>query len=279
MRHLRAFGIVCCAITLGALLFALSTQADQWNKKTIMTINESIQIPGATLTPGKYVFRLMDSPANRHIVQVFNEDETQLITTILAIPNSRVRPTGETEFGFWEMPQGSPPALRSWFYPGDNFGQEFAYPKSEATKIAAATNQPVQSIPDQSTAEDLRTTTVTPEGGANGANNETAAATPAPQPAPQPEPTPQAAQPAPAAPATEPARNPEPATPTTGVTSSAQSGRDTGTVNTTADQSRSAATDTSALPATASVFPLVGLVGFFSVGFGLLLRVIRLYLS
>jgi len=216
----------------------------------------------------------MDSPANRHIVQVFNEDQTQLITTILAIPNSRVRPTGETEFGFWEMPQGSPPALRSWFYPGDNFGQEFAYPKSEATKIAAATHQPVQSIPDQSTAEDLKTANVTPEGGANATNNETAAATPAPQP----EPTPPAAQPAPAAPASEPARTPEPAT-STGVTSPDQSARDTSTTTNTADQSRSAATNTSALPATAGVFPLVGLVGFFSVGFGLLLRVIRLYLS
>jgi len=275
MRHLRTFGIVCCAITIGALVFALSTQADQWNKKTILTINESMQIPGATLTPGKYVFKLMDSPANRHIVQVFNEDETQLITTILAIPNARVRPTGESEFGFWEMPQGSPPALRSWFYPGDNFGQEFAYPKTEATKIAAATHQPVQSIPDQSTPEDLKTTTVSPEGAAN---NDTAAATPAaPQPAPQPEPSAQA-QPAPAAPVTEPARTPEPATPTTGVTAADQSARDTTAVNTAADRSRSAA-NTSALPATASLFPLAGLIGFLSVGLGLVLRVIREYLS
>jgi len=265
MRHLRNIGIVCCAITLGVLFFALSTQADQWNKKTIMTINDTIQIPGATLTPGKYVFKLMDSPANRHIVQVFNEDETQLITTILAIPNSRVRPTGESEFGFWEMPQGSPPALRSWFYPGDNFGQEFAYPKTEATKIAAATNQPVQSIPDQSTTEDLKTATVTPEGGANVANNEAPAATPAPQPAPQPEPSTQAAQPAPAAPVTEAARTPEPATPST--------------ANTQADRSSSVGTDTSPLPATASPFPFVGLVGFLSVGLGLILRVIRQYLS
>jgi len=267
MRHLRTIGIVCCAITLGALVFALSTQADQWNKKTILTINESMQIPGATLTPGKYVFKLMDSPANRHIVQVFNEDETQLITTILAIPNSRVRPTGDSEFGFWEMPQGSPPALRSWFYPGDNFGQEFAYPKSEATKIAAATNQPVQSIPDQSTAEDLKTATVTPEGEAN---REIAATTPA---APEPEPSTQAAKPAPAAPTT------EPATPTKGVTATDQPAPDTSAASTRADRSSSSGTDASALPATASLFPLVGLVGFLSVGLGLLLRVIRLHLS
>jgi len=262
MRHLRTLGIVCCAITLGALVFALVTQADQWNKKTILTINETLQIPGATLTPGKYVFKLMDSPANRHIVQVFNGDETQLITTILAIPNYRLQPTGKTEFGFWEMPQGSPPALRAWFYPGDNFGQEFAYPKTEATKIAAATHEPVQSIADQTKSEELNTTSVTPEGAAN--TEPAAAASAAPQPAPQTAP--------------EPVRTPEPATPTTGVTAADQSARDTTAVNTAADRSRSAA-DRSALPATASLFPLVGMIGFLSVGLGLVLRVIRQYLS
>jgi len=269
MKHLRTFGIVCCAIVLGGLVLALSTQADQWNKKTILTINETLQIPGATLTPGKYVFKLMDSPANRHIVQVFNQDETQLITTILAIPNYRLRPTGETEFGFWEMPQGSPPALRAWFYPGDNFGQEFAYPKTEATKIAAATHEPVQSISDQATAEELKTTTVTPEGAAK---EEVAAATP---PAPQPAPSAPAAQPAPAAPApttetTAPTTQPAPAT------STVESTRETAPrdVAVAPEASRGAA-----LPTTASPLPLMGLIGFLSVGMGLILRVIRQYLS
>ena len=40
-------------------------------------------------------------------------------------------------FTFWETPPGQPKALRAWFYPGDNFGQEFAYPKSAAVQIAA----------------------------------------------------------------------------------------------------------------------------------------------
>jgi hypothetical protein len=269
MRHLRTFGTVCCAIVLGALVLALSTQADQWNKKTILTINETLQIPGATLTPGKYVFKLMDSPANRHIVQVFNEDETQLITTILAIPNYRLQPTGKTEFGFWEMPQGSAPALRAWFYPGDNFGQEFAYPKTEATKIAAATHEPVQSISDQATAEELKTTTVTPEGTAK---DEVAAATP---PAPQPAPSAPSPQPAPAAPApttdtTAPTTQPAPAT------STVESTRETAPrdVAVAPEASRGAA-----LPTTASLLPLAGLIGFLSVGVGLILRVIRQYLS
>jgi len=247
---------------LGALVLALSTQADQWNKKTVLTINETLQIPGATLTPGKYVFKLMDSPANRHIVQVFNEDETQLITTILAIPNYRLQPTGKTEFGFWEMPQGSPPALRAWFYPGDNFGQEFAYPKTEATKIAAATHEPVQSIADQATAEELKTVSVSPEGTAK---DEVAAATP---PAPQPAPSAPAPQPAPAAPA--PTTQPAPATSTVESTREAAP-RD---VAVAPEASRGAA-----LPTTASPLPLMGLIGFLSVGLGLILRVIRQYLS
>jgi hypothetical protein len=136
MNIAKAFAL---ASGLGlAALMPLS--ADQWNKKTILTVNESIQVPGKVLPPGKYVMRLMDSPSNRHIVQIFDGDERQLQTTILAIPNYRLQPTGETQFGWWETPAGQPKALRSWFYPGDNFGQEFAYPKQEATAIAASNN-------------------------------------------------------------------------------------------------------------------------------------------
>jgi hypothetical protein len=87
--------------------------------------------------------KLMDSQTNRHIVQIFNADESHIITTILAIPNYRLRLTGKTAFSFWETPPGQPQALRAWFYPGDNFGQEFAYPKNQATTIAAFTKTAV----------------------------------------------------------------------------------------------------------------------------------------
>ena len=117
--------------------------ADEWNKKTILTVNEPIQLPNKVLPPGKYVMKLLDSPSNRHIVQVFNGDETQLQTTILAIPNYRLEPTGKTQFQFWETPPGQPKAMRAWFYPGDNFGQEFAYPKTESVQIASYSHQTV----------------------------------------------------------------------------------------------------------------------------------------
>ena len=39
--------------------------------------------------------KLADSQSNRHIVQIFNEREDQLQTTVLAIPNYRLQPTGK----------------------------------------------------------------------------------------------------------------------------------------------------------------------------------------
>ncbi len=130
---------IACAGFLGAV-FAPTARADEWNKRTLLTVNEPIQVPGEVLQPGKYIIKLLDSPSNRHIVQIFNGDERHLITTILAIPNYRLEPTGRTQFSFWETPPGQPKALRAWFYPGDNFGQEFAYPKTEAVSIAASTH-------------------------------------------------------------------------------------------------------------------------------------------
>lgn len=134
---------IAATLGLASLVLAPGAKADQWNKKTIITVNEAIQVPGKVLQPGKYVMRLLDSPSNRHVVQIFNEREDQLQTTVIAIPNYRLQPTGKTEFQWWETPAGQPRAMRAWFYPGDNFGQEFAYPKSEAIAIAASTNQTV----------------------------------------------------------------------------------------------------------------------------------------
>jgi hypothetical protein len=133
--------------------------AAEWDKKTIITTDETMQLPNVMLQPGTYVIKLADSDSNRHIVQFFDKDEKHLITTILAIPNERVRPTGKTVFAFWEVPAGQPPALRAWFYPGDNFGQEFAYPKAEADRISARNNNASVPIDDSKSAEIAQTNT------------------------------------------------------------------------------------------------------------------------
>jgi LPXTG-motif cell wall-anchored protein len=98
-----------------------------------------VQIPGQTLAPGTYVFKLLDSPSNRHIVQVFDQNEKHLYATILAIPSERMNVTGHTVVRFDERASNEPQAVKEWFYPGDSIGQEFVYKKGEAMQVAQTT--------------------------------------------------------------------------------------------------------------------------------------------
>jgi hypothetical protein len=131
------------------LVFSPGAKASEWNSKTVITFGGPVEIPGVHLTgwrvlpAGTYVFKLMDSESDRHIVQIFNKDETKCYATILAIPNYRLKATGKTVVTFRERPAGQPEALRAWFYPGKNWGEEFVYSKAEAVELAKTTNTPV----------------------------------------------------------------------------------------------------------------------------------------
>jgi hypothetical protein len=191
----RSFLAAVLALAGVALIggsFASRAHADTWNKKTIVTVNEPIIAGNKVLEPGTYVWVLVDSQSDRHIVQIFDKNQDHLETTVLAIPNYRLEPTGHTQFTFWETPAGVPKAVRAWFYPGDNFGQEFAYPKKLVAQLASLRPVPMPAA-------------LQPAPAPQPAPQPEAAPTPAPTPAPQPEaaPTP-APAPAPvAAPAPE----------------------------------------------------------------------------
>jgi hypothetical protein len=158
MKLLKASTTVCCAALIGAA-FIPSAKADDWNNKTVMTFSGPVEIPGVhqqgwgVLPAGTYVFKLLDSQSDRHIVQIFSQDEKTVIATILAIPNYRLKATSKTVISFSERPAGEPEALRAWFYPGKNWGDEFVYPKSRAMEIAKTTNTPVLFIVDDQPVE------------------------------------------------------------------------------------------------------------------------------
>ncbi|HLX43953.1 MAG TPA: LPXTG cell wall anchor domain-containing protein [Bryobacteraceae bacterium] len=184
------------------LLCQPALRADEWNKKTVVTVDQEIQLPNVVLQPGTYVFRLLDSQSDRHIVQILNKDENQVITTLLAIPNYRLQPRGKTVFAFWEVPAGQVPAVRAWFYPGDLFGQEFTYPKDRAMQVAAYTKTAVPTSNAQST-EEMKSTAIASvnQNGQTAELDKNAYTAPVPAPAPV---TAQAAEPPQVAQAAEP---------------------------------------------------------------------------
>ena len=145
MKPFKALLSLFAVTLLGATVLP-SARADTWNKKTVVTFSQAVEVPGRVLPAGTYTFQLLDSPSDRHIVQIFNTDGSQIIATILAINNYRLEPTGDTVMKFNERPGDSPEALRAWFYPGDNFGQEFVYPKVRAIQLAQTTKEIVPAV-------------------------------------------------------------------------------------------------------------------------------------
>jgi len=177
-----------CAVLFFVMVlvtFTCGLKADEWNKKTVMTFNEPLEIAGQVLPAGTYVFKLVDSPSDRHIVQILNKEENHVFMTVPAIPQERVNATAHTEVAFAERPAGQPQALRSWFYPGDLVGQDFVASKYPGALMAKASPPaaPVASAPTSTTE-----TTMPPE-----PETKTPVAEPAPQPSevtPAPEPSP-----------------------------------------------------------------------------------------
>jgi hypothetical protein len=152
MKRFKAATTVCFVALMGAVL-APGAKADDWNRKTVMTFSGPVEIPGVhlvgwgVLPAGTYVFKILNSQSDRHIVQIFSQDEKTIYATILAIPNYRLKATDKTVVTFRERPAGEPEALRAWFYPGRNWGEEFVYPKAQAIALAKQTNVPVLFTP------------------------------------------------------------------------------------------------------------------------------------
>lgn len=149
MKLLKGLGTGLSLAVL-CILVAPKAKADEWNQKTVVTFSAPIEVPGVgqhILPAGTYVFKLMNSLSDRTIVQIFSQDETHVYTTILAIPNFRLRATDKTVMTFRERPAGQPEALKAWFYPGQEWGEEFVYERPRAIQLAQETDETVLSTP------------------------------------------------------------------------------------------------------------------------------------
>jgi hypothetical protein len=163
MKIVKTVLVVAALSMVGAMSLS-SARADEWNKKTVITFNQPVEIPGQVLPAGTYTFQLMESHSDRHVVQVFTGDGMHIIATVLTINNFRMHATDKTVVTFTERTGDNPEALKGWFYPNNTYGLEFVYPKQRAIQLAVATNEPVPAIAVETT--DLDTApivAVTPE--------------------------------------------------------------------------------------------------------------------
>ena len=143
--------IVLSAAVLTAA-FALAAHADDFTKLTLLTFSGPVDVPGITLPAGTYRFQLADPSSGRRVVKVSDKDGTKTYGMFLSIPNQRMTPSNTPVVMFKETAAGAPPAVQVWFYPGETYGYEFAYPHAQALRIARANHQSVLAYNDRSTA-------------------------------------------------------------------------------------------------------------------------------
>ena len=142
------FLLIACLALIGSSI--KTAAADEWNKEMILTFSAPVQVPGKVLQPGKYVFRLADSNSDRNIVQIFSVDDQgrqDFVATILTVSDYRLETPDKPMVQFEERHLGDPEAIRSWFYPGDNYGWHFVYPKSEQLETASLAPPPPAPAP------------------------------------------------------------------------------------------------------------------------------------
>jgi hypothetical protein len=237
MRRITSTVTAACA-ALALTAGAASAQSIPANRLTYVTFSAPVSIPGMTLPAGNYQFKLADSNANRHIVQIFNADGTKLFTTLLAVPATRMKPTGDSVITFKETPSDRPPAVHYWYYAGDLAGNELVYPRRQAQMIANASHEPVMAVDsDSSSADDLKKGTISKV---------------------SPDQTPATSAPTPAS---------TPAAPPTATMDRSPERTDTN-ASPAADSDRT-------LPRTASNLPLVGLIGLLALAGAVALRAVR----
>ena len=123
-----ALGLLCAGLM--GLAFVPTANATIQDQRTVVTFNTPVEIPGQVLGPGTYVFMIhnpYDPISQKNTIQIFNQDETHLIATIMTIPTYHENPVGHSVFRFYERPRNNPPALAEWLYPGNSYGHQFVY--------------------------------------------------------------------------------------------------------------------------------------------------------
>ena len=148
MSSIRKLALACMTAAMVSVSANAGAQSGPRNQDTFFTFSQAVELPKTTLPAGTYLFQLMDSDSNRHIVKVMSQDRKQLHATLMAIPfYSNDRPSDDPQVRFMETPAATGAAatnaIKIWFYPGNSVGHEFIYPREQAMRIASRTGDSV----------------------------------------------------------------------------------------------------------------------------------------
>ncbi len=124
-------------VLLTASSLSANPATEQWSKKSVITLTDLSEVPGMVIEPGTYVLKADETAGNeRTTLLLLNQDESQVLTSFIAIPDHRQRPDLDTVITFFDGVSSDPKPIQTWFYMGEMNGYEFVYPKPRAKEIS-----------------------------------------------------------------------------------------------------------------------------------------------
>ena len=272
MKRVKLIATALMLAVLALLAGRATAQQTNTSERTFLTFTGAVEMPGVTLQPGTYVFKLADTPT-RNVVQVWDEGEKNMVGHWTFVQAERPQVTEDTVVMFKETREGATPAVQFWYFPGEKIGKEFIYPKDQAERIAARTGAKVRTEGGDVSASAAAEVSEAPAAAQPSApagslaENRQPAAEPVAEAAPEPAPAP---EPAAVAEAPAPAREPVAPAPAPSV-------EERIAANQAPSEPRAVGTSGQAneLPRTASPLALSGLLGLLSLAGAAGLRLFR----
>src|SRR5262245_34390689 len=139
MNYLKPF-LMLSVMLVVATLFGVPLFAHHPDLQSTFTVDQATQVPGKTLDPNTYMLKVLKSDTDRHIVQIFNKDGSNVLSTFLGVADKGA--TDQTGFSYMNMKSGDDKVVREWFDPKYG-GLKFVYSEQEARNIRQNTDENV----------------------------------------------------------------------------------------------------------------------------------------
>ena len=118
-----AVAIGACGVAMLVVLTAAVAQGQTVDKRTYFTFSGPIEMPGVALPAGKYMFHIADPETGRTVVQVTSADGKRAYGMFFSLSAERLTAAPDAEVRFMEASAGAPPAIKTWWYPGERTGR------------------------------------------------------------------------------------------------------------------------------------------------------------
>jgi LPXTG-motif cell wall-anchored protein len=176
--------VLCLGVSALALAQGSAVQRD-----TKLAVSEATQVGPVLLDPGSYTLRVHDFKGGKVQVNIVRDSDQKMMGTATAMRARRNLDTNQqadnqTQFTYTTF--NGHPAVATWYYPGDEWGEEFLYGKE--TIAANSGDVTVTQTPAPTASTSTMAESTPPAPAVEERHEEPTRAEVAPAPAPAPEP-------------------------------------------------------------------------------------------